>query len=88
MGLDYSRLLGYKATDTGQPADLNKVILDRYQRNQCNSALLQSDIVRGAQAGESLHSLLLKACKAISCMTGDPAFFQAVQESIISRTPP
>ena len=56
-------------------ADAKKMDIDRslaickeYQQNIKTSSQLQTEILKGAKAGESVYSLLLKACKAISLM--------------------
>ena len=53
-----------------------------YQRNVRRSETLQSEILRGAKAGESPFALLLKAAEAISAMTGDDVFLNEIRTSI------
>lgn len=43
----------------------------KYQDNIHRSGTLQSDILKGLQAGEDIYSLFLKAVEAIALMTND-----------------
>lgn len=72
-------------------ADQNKAEIDRnlevyrtYQENIKRSGQLQTDILKGARAGEDIYSLFLKAVQAISLMTSNPYFYTQLQEDIIA----
>lgn len=53
-----------------------------YQENIRKSAGLTSEILKGAQVAENSYSLLLKACKVISLMTGDTVFYSSMDSVI------
>lgn len=57
-------------------------IAKAYQENIRKSGSLQSEILKGAQAGEDCYSLLLKACKCISCMTSDTVFYNTMDSVV------
>ena len=59
-------------------------VYKKYQANTVKSAQLQSEILKGAKAGEDIYSLFLKAAEAISIMTGNPLFYSTLQEDIIA----
>ena len=70
-------------------ADQNKAEIDRnlevyrtYQENIKRSEQLQTDILKGARAGEDIYSLFLKAVQAISCMTSNKTFYSQLEEDI------
>ena len=70
-------------------ADAKKMDIDRslaickeYQQNIKTSSQLQTEILKGAKAGESVYSLLLKACKAISLMTSNSVFYSQLEGDI------
>ena len=70
-------------------ADQNKAEIDRnlevyrtYQENIKRSGQLQTDILKGVQAGEDIYSLFLKAVQAISCMTSNKTFYSQLEEDI------
>ena len=70
-------------------ADAKKVDIDRslaicreYQQNIKTSSQLQTDILKGARAGEDIYSLFLKACKAISLMTSNSLFYSQLEGDI------
>ena len=70
-------------------ADAKKMDIDRslaickeYQQNIKTSSQLQTEILKGAKAGESVYSLLLKACKAISLMTSNSVFYSQLEWDI------
>lgn len=70
-------------------ADAKKMDIDRslaickeYQQNIKTSSQLQTEILKGAKAGESAYSLLLKACKAISLMTSNSVFYSQLEGDI------
>ena len=55
-----------------------------YQENTKQSGQLQTEILKGVQRGESIYTLFLKACKAISLMTSNPYFYTQLQEDTIA----
>ena len=70
-------------------ADAKKMDIDRslaickeYQQNIKTSSQLQTEILKGAKAGESVYSLLLKACKALSLMTSNSVFYSQLEGDI------
>ena len=70
-------------------ADQRKAEIDRsievyryYQENIRKSEQLQSEILKGARAGEDIYSLFLKAVGAISCMTSNPLFLSQIEGDI------
>ena len=70
-------------------ADQNKAEIDRnlevyrtYQENIKRSEQLQTDILKGARAGEDIYSLFLKAVQAISLMTSNTVFYSQLEEDI------
>lgn len=72
-------------------ADQNKAEIDRnlevyrtYQENIKRSGQLQTDILKGVQAGEDIYSLFLKAVQAISCMTSNKTFYSQAEADLIS----
>lgn len=50
-----------------------------YQANIKASSQLQTDILKGVKAGESIYSLFLKAAKAISLMTSNSVFYSQIE---------
>lgn len=54
----------------------------RYQENIKTSGQLQTDILKGVQAGTDIYSLFLKAVKAISLMTSNTAFYSQIEADI------
>lgn len=53
-----------------------------YQENIKTSGQLQTDILKGVQAGTDIYSLFLKAVKAISLMTSNTAFYSQIETDI------
>lgn len=53
-----------------------------YQENIKTSGQLQTDILKGVQAGTDIYSLFLKAVKAISLMTSNTAFYSQIEADI------
>lgn len=53
-----------------------------YQQNIKMSSRLQTEIIKGAKAGEDVYRLLLKACKAISLMTSNSVFYSQIEGDI------
>lgn len=72
-------------------ADQNKAEKDRilaiyqeYQRNIASSGQLQTEILKGAKAGEDIYSLFLKAVQAISLITSNTHFYSQLEADIKS----
>lgn len=59
-------------------------IYREYQHNIKLSGQLQTEILKGARAGEDIYSLFLKAVQAISCMTSNKTFYSQVEADLIS----
>jgi len=57
-------------------------IYREYQQNIKTSSQLQTEILKGARAGEDIYSLFLKACKAISLMTSNTVFYSQLEGDI------
>lgn len=53
-----------------------------YQENTKTSSQLQTEILKGLQAGEDVYSLFLKAAKAISLMTSNKLFYSQIEADI------
>lgn len=70
-------------------ADQNKAEIDRilevyrhYQENIKTCGQLQTELLKGARAGEDIYSLFLKAVKAISCMTDNKTFYSQIEGAL------
>ena len=55
-----------------------------YQENIKTSSQLQTEILKGIKAGESVYSLFLKATKAISLMTSNSLFYRQAEADTIA----
>ena len=55
-----------------------------YQENILKSEQLQSEILKGAKAGEDIYSLFLKAVEAISRMTSNELFLTQIEADLRS----
>jgi uncharacterized membrane protein YqiK len=55
---------------------------DKYHDAIRVSEQLRIEITKGVQSGEPLNVLFLKACKAISLITGDRCFYDQINEII------
>lgn len=53
-----------------------------YQENIRKSGQLQTEILKGAKAGEDIYTLFLKAVRAIGAMTDNPAFPKQIEEDL------
>ena len=53
-----------------------------YQNNIKQAGQLQTELTKGARAGEPAYTLLLKAIKAISLMTGNKTFYSQIYKDI------
>ncbi len=59
-------------------------ICKEHQKNTAQSQQVQAEILKGLKAGESVHSLFLKAAKVISIMTNNDLFYDQVDKDLIS----
>lgn len=57
-------------------------IYKEYQDNIRHAGELRAELIKGAQAGEDIYILFLKAIKAISLMTSDALFYTDIEKSI------
>ena len=71
-----------KADQNKAEKDRNLEVYRTYQENIKRSEQLQTDILKGAIAGEDIYSLFLKAVQAISCMTSNKTFYSQLEEDI------
>lgn len=55
-----------------------------YQENIKRSSQLQTEILNGIKAGESVYSLFLKASKAISLMTSNTLFYTQIEADTLA----
>lgn len=88
------RILAYTQQQTDTPrlqreADQNKADRERaqevyktYQRNILTASSLNTEILKGIKAGESIYTLFLKAIKAISLMTSDTLLYDQSEADI------
>jgi hypothetical protein len=70
-----------------QAAEAHQKSLDvykTYQENIKRSGQLQTDILKGIKAGESVYSLFLQAAKAISLMTNNSLFYSQIEADIVA----
>ena len=73
-----------KADQNKAEKDRNLEVYRTYQENIKRSEQLQTDMLKGARAGEDIYSLFLKAVQAISCMTSNKTFYSQVEADLIS----
>lgn len=71
-----------KADQTRAEKDRALVVYRQYQENIRRSSQLQTDILKGARAGEDIYSLFLKAVEAISCMTSNQLFKTQIEADL------
>ena len=71
-----------KADQNKAEKDRNLEVYRTYQENIKRSEQLQTDILKGAIAGEDIYSLFLKAVQAISCITSNKTFYSQLEEDI------
>lgn len=81
-GLEGIHKLQRQADAKKQDIDRSLAICREYQQNIKTSSQLQTEILKGAKAGESIYSLFLKACKAISLMTSNTVFYSQLEGDI------
>lgn len=53
-----------------------------YQKNIREAGTLQTELTKGVRAGEPAYTLLLKAIKAISLMTGNKLFYSQIYKDL------
>jgi hypothetical protein len=85
---------GHTGTNTGVPrlqreaesrkaeAERTLKIYQEYQQNIKTSSQIQTEILKGIKAGESVYSLFLKAAKSISLMTSNSLFYSQIEADI------
>lgn len=81
-GLEGINKLQREADRKKQDIDRSLAICREYQQNIKTSSQLQTEILKGARAGEDIYSLFLKAVKAISLMTSNTAFYSQIEGDI------
>jgi len=81
-GLEGINKLQREADRKKQDIDRSLAICREYQQNIKTSSQLQTEILKGARAGEDIYSLFLKAVQAISCMTSNKTFYSQLEEDI------
>ena len=81
-GLEGIHKLQREADRKKQDIDRSLAICREYQQNIKTSSQLQTEILKGAKAGESIYSLFLKAVKAISLMTSNTVFYSQLEGDI------
>ena len=81
-GLQGIHKLQRQADAKKQDIDRSLAICREYQQNIKTSSQLQTEILKGAKAGESIYSLFLKAVKAISLMTSNNVFYSQLEGDI------
>jgi len=81
-GLEGINKLQREADRKKQDIDRSLAIYREYQQNIKTSSQLQTEILKGARAGEDIYSLFLKACKAISLMTSNTVFYSQIEGDI------
>ena len=78
-GIDGMRILQKQANRNKAEQDRIQEIYRQHQENSIKSNQLQTEILKGVRAGESVYSLFLKASQAISLMTGNTAFYSQIE---------
>lgn len=81
-GLEGINKLQREADRKKQDIDRSLAICREYQQNTKTSSQLQTEILKGARAGEDIYSLFLKAVKAISLMTSNTVFYSQLEGDI------
>lgn len=81
-GLEGIHKLQREADRKKQDIDRSLAICREYQQNIKTSSQLQTEILKGARAGEDIYSLFLKAVKAISLMTSNTVFYSQLEGDI------
>ena len=81
-GLEGLRTLQREADRKKQDIDRSLQIYREYQQNIKTSSQLQTELLKGARAGEDIYTLFLKAVKAISLMTSNQMFYNQLEGDI------
>ena len=81
-GLEGIHKLQRQADAKKQDIDRSLAIYQEYQQNIKTSSQLQTEILKGARAGEDIYILFLKALKAISLMTSNIVFYRETEENL------
>ena len=81
-GLQGISILQRKADNNKAEKERALAVYREYQENIKTSSQLQTDILKGARAGEDIYSLFLKAVKAISLMTSNTLFYTQLEGDI------
>lgn len=81
-GLEGIRTLQREADRKKQDIDHSLQVYKEYQQNIKTSSQLQTEILKGARAGENIYILFLKAVKAISLMTSNQLFYNQLEGDI------
>ena len=81
-GLQGMHKLQRQADAKKQEIDRSLAVYKEYQKNIMISTQLQTEILKGAKAGENIHSLFLKAVKAIALMTSNSLFYNQLEADI------
>lgn len=81
-GIEGIHKLQRKADATKQDIDRSLAVYKEYQKNTLISSQLQTEIIKGAKAGEDIYSLFLKAVKVISLMTSNSVFYTQLEADI------
>lgn len=81
-GLDGINKLQREADRKKQDIDRSLQIYREYQQNIKTSSQLQTELLKGARAGEDIYTLFLKAVKAISLMTSNQMFYSQLEGDI------
>lgn len=80
-----SRLQGLTEAREGQEqAPQLKRLYTTEQADHIRSLNMYKDYQNNIKAAEDSLSLLLKACKCISCMTGDKLFYEQIEADVVS----
>lgn len=80
-GLETQQAVGlYLKTQREREAEQRSLeVYKTYQENIKTSSQLQTDILKGVKAGESVYNLFLKAVKAVSLMTSNSLFYSQIE---------
>lgn len=76
-------LLAKEARETAYKKDQSLAVYQHYQANIKKSSQIKTEITKGAREGESIYSLFLKACKAISLMTDEEVFYTTIKRDTL-----
>ena len=72
-----------KQTHDSEELERARAVYATYQDNIKKSQMLQTDILKGVQAGESTARLLIMAAECITAMTGNTLFADQVHRDIV-----